>query len=69
MHKGINMFSNKELDLFNIPYSEVVSDVEDRAADTLIEIRSKNTGHYRRLHKKKIFPKAKESLLYIISMI
>lgn len=63
MHKGINMFSSKELDLFNIPYFEVVSDIEDRAADTLIEIKSKNTGHYWRLHKKKNISKGKRTVV------
>jgi hypothetical protein len=57
------MFSKEELAIFNIPYFEIVSDIEDRAADTLIEIKSKNTGHYWRLHKKKNIPKGKRTVV------
>lgn len=57
------MFSKEELAIFNIPYFEIVSEIEDRAADTLIGIKSKNTGHYWRLHKKKNIPKGKRTVV------
>lgn len=57
------MFSKEEIKLFNIPYFEIASEIEDRQADTLIEIKSKNTGHYWRLHKKKNIPKGKRTVV------
>jgi len=57
------MFSKEEIKLFNIPYFEIASEIEDRKADTLIVIKSKNTGHYWRLHKKKNIPKGKRTIV------